>query len=1300
MKAIIIERHRSIRLVLSHALSGSLSAERTGHRAWGDGLCHKLIAAALLLSPAMLQSNPTGGQVISGQGGISQSGATTTITQSSANLSLDWQTFNIAPQETVNFLQPSATAIAVNRIFDNNGTQILGHLNANGQIYLINPNGVLFGHGAQVDVGGLVASTLDLNNASLSGSSRSFSGNGAGSIVNQGTINANNGGYVALLGNSVSNQGLISAQLGAVALGGGSAETLTFSGDSLVHLQVDRSALNSLAENGGILRAGGGIVVMTAGAANALLASVVNNTGVIEARTVENHDGTILLQGGATAGTVNVGGTLDASGTGAGQTGGTVHVLGGDVGLFDAQITVAGNAGGGMVLVGGDLHGANAAVPNASATYMSPDSTIAADAIANGNGGEVVLWSADSTRAYGSITARGGAQGGNGGLIETSGHWLDVTGIGINAGAANGKDGMWLLDPADVTITSSTSNGSFSGGEPDVFSPDPGATSADVNSATIVTALNAGSDVTITTANTGGGGSGDIDVTAAITWTAVGTPTTLTLNAIQDVIVGAAITATNGNLVAIAGRDVDVNAAVTATNGNFTSTAANNVNVNAAITTVTGNYSANAGVNVNVAAAITTTTGNVVLQAGNDGTGPGAAAGTVIFTAPGTVTLNTGTASIYYNPTTYATPTDYTSDFTGDGTVNSYMWVFAQGNSKVYNGQTAASLSFVGDPTVSGANAVSLTPGTANFATSNAGVAQTITYSGYSLGGADANAFALFPGAGTTTGTITPALLTVSTGNVTKTYNGTLAAIGSAVVTYGTLYANASNGGALDALSGGTFAFANANAGTGNKVVNVSGITVNDGNSGGNYIVTQANNTASTITPALLTVSTGNVTKTYNGTVAALGSAVVTHGTLYANASNGGALDALSGGSFAFANANAGSGNKVVDVSGITVKDGNGGGNYMLTQANNTTSTITPALLTVSTCNVTKTYNGTVAALGSAVVTHGTLYANASNGGALDALSGGSFAFANANVGSGNKVVDVSGITVKDGNGGGNYILTQANNTTSTITPALLDVIGITADNKVYNATTAATLAGTATVDAFGKDVVSVHGTGIGTFATKNVGTGIAVAVTGYTLSGANAYDYTIVQPTGVKATITPARLYVTGITADNKVYNATTAATLAGVATVDALGTDVVSVHGTGIGTFATKNVGCGLAVAVTGYTLYGASAYDYTIVQPTAVEAAITPALLYVTGITAENKVYNGTTAATLAGIATVDALGNDVIFVRGKGIGTFATKNVGTGIAVAVTGYTLCGGDDFDYTIVEPTAVANITSGVVAK
>ncbi len=288
------------------------------------------------------------------------------------DLSLTWQSFNIAPQETVNFVQPSSTALAVNRIFDTNGTQILGHLNANGQVYLGSiRTAFFFGQGAQVNVGGLVASTLDLGGNGASGDTKSFSGPGAGSVVNRGTIHAADGGYVALLGNRVSNQGTITARLGTVALGAGSAATLTFSGNTLVHLQVDQNTVESLAENGGLIRSDGGTVVMTSGAERALVASVVNNTGVIQAQTVENHSGVIKLLGGMAAGTASVAGTLDASAPSGGD-GGSVETSAAHVRVAnDAKVTtaaVSGQYGSWLIdpqnytvaAVGGDIKGAAA----------------------------------------------------------------------------------------------------------------------------------------------------------------------------------------------------------------------------------------------------------------------------------------------------------------------------------------------------------------------------------------------------------------------------------------------------------------------------------------------------------------------------------------------------------------------------------------------------------------------------------------------------------------------------------------------------------------------------------------------------------------------------------------------------------------------------------------------------------------------------------------------------------------------------------------------------------------------------
>ena len=368
-------------------------------------------AVTCTVTPSSSNLQPTGGHIVSGTGHISQSGDTTDIVQTSPDLFLSWQSFNVGSQDTVNFVQPSSSAIAVNRILGSNGSEILGHLNANGEVWLVNPNGIVFGQGAEVNVGGLIASTLD--DVTLSGTTASFSGSGTGSIVNAGTINAANGGYVALLGNHVGNEGTITARLGTVALGAGSAATLTFSGAGLVRMQVNESTLSTLAENGGVIEADGGTVIMSAGAKDALLASVVNNTGVIEARTVENHDGTIELLGGMTAGTVNVGGTIDASAP-EGGNGGFIETNAAHVEVANgAKVTTlaaAGKTGSWLIdptdytvaASGGDMSGATLS-SDLNSTNTTILSSNGVSPVTGGGGGgninvnDIVSWSANTT---------------------------------------------------------------------------------------------------------------------------------------------------------------------------------------------------------------------------------------------------------------------------------------------------------------------------------------------------------------------------------------------------------------------------------------------------------------------------------------------------------------------------------------------------------------------------------------------------------------------------------------------------------------------------------------------------------------------------------------------------------------------------------------------------------------------------------------------------------------------------------------------------------------------------------------
>jgi len=730
---------------------------------------------------------PTGGAVSAGSATIAGGTGSMTINQSSQNAAINWQSFSIGKAEAVTFVQPNSNSVALNRVLGPDSSSIFGSLSANGKVFLVNPNGILFAKGAQVNVAGLVASTRNITDSDFMAGNYKFSGTGSGTVVNQGSINAD-GGYVALLGATVSNEGTIVAKLGTVALAAGNAFTLDVAGDGLLNVAVNQGAVDALVQNGGMIRADGGQVLLTAQSAGNLLQSAVNNTGVIQAQTVENRNGTIRLLADMQSGTVSASGTLDASGTGAGQTGGNVTLTGHHVGLFGAQINASGDAGGGTVLIGGGYQGNNPAVQNASATYMSADSTIRADAITNGNGGTAVLWSNDSTRAYGSITARGGAQGGDGGLIETSGHWLDVWGVNVNASAPKGKGGMWLLDPADVTISAAAdTNGTIVGG---VFAPNPGVSSANVNAGALQVALNAGTSVTITTTNIGvpGTGAGDITVNAALTWVPAVT-STLTLNAVRDVNLNQAISATNGNLVVCCGRDVNVNAALTTVGGSILLGAGNNINMNAAVSTTNGNITFCAGHDVNVNQAITlVNSGSIpaqslglplglVLSAGNAGTGPGPASGTVIMNPlfPASITRSAAPLvgiTIDYNPTSYTTPTNYAPNFilVGAVTLTQRMLVYPEAAPKAFDGTTTAALiGLKGSP----ANVTLAGVGTANFDTPDVGLNKIITFSGFTLAGTNAAAFALpgtaiccTPNIQRTTGSITAAPVVVGPGVV------------------------------------------------------------------------------------------------------------------------------------------------------------------------------------------------------------------------------------------------------------------------------------------------------------------------------------------------------------------------------------------------------------------------------------------------------------------------------------------------------------------------------------------------------
>jgi filamentous hemagglutinin family protein len=219
---------------------------------------------------------PTGGNIVAGSGSIAQSGKTMTVTQSTNRMAADWQSFNIGAGNTVNFVQPSAGAVALNRVLGADISLIQGALNANGQIFLVNPNGVLFSPTAQVNVGGLVASTLNITKDDFMAGNYRFGGDSVQSVRNEGTLKVGAGGTVALIAARVENLGSIEAPQGNVLLGAGQTVLLDLGGP--VKLEVQAGALNALIDQGGAIRADGGRIYLTAKAAGDLASSVINNT--------------------------------------------------------------------------------------------------------------------------------------------------------------------------------------------------------------------------------------------------------------------------------------------------------------------------------------------------------------------------------------------------------------------------------------------------------------------------------------------------------------------------------------------------------------------------------------------------------------------------------------------------------------------------------------------------------------------------------------------------------------------------------------------------------------------------------------------------------------------------------------------------------------------------------------------------------------------------------------------------------------------------------------------------------------
>ena len=523
---------------------GGRSAGAGCRAAFGRGGC----ALLLLLAPCfgIAGTLPTGGMVSAGGGSVAVAGNTMTVQQNTAKLAIEWQSYSIGAGSKVVYRQPGADSVALNRVLGGSRSEIYGAIEANGKVFLINPNGVLFGPGAEINVGGLVATTKLLSDADFMAGKYTFvSGSGEnGEVINQGQLTATPGGFIVLAGRQVSNTGTINAPQGTVALAAGETVSLDIDSAGALKIRVDGAMLNALINNQGLIAADGGQVYLTARGKEMAQRSVINVEGIVQARSIGSRNGRIVIDGGADGAVVARDATIDISGLAAGETGGEVRLTGNYVGLFGTTtVDARGAAGGGTVLVGGDYQGGGD-LAHAQVTVMGSAARIDASAMVAGNGGKVVLWSDGYTAFNGEIAARGASLAGDGGLVETSSR-NNLQAFGkVCASAPVGQAGTWLLDPTNVTIVAGAANANDTDGGSGTWTPS--ATGAQIGASNINNELNAGTSVTINTTS-GLAEAGDITVNAAIAKTA-GANTSLTLNAAGSVVLNASITSTTGQL--------------------------------------------------------------------------------------------------------------------------------------------------------------------------------------------------------------------------------------------------------------------------------------------------------------------------------------------------------------------------------------------------------------------------------------------------------------------------------------------------------------------------------------------------------------------------------------------------------------------------------------------------------------------------------------------------------------------------------------------------------------------------------
>ncbi|MGX3067547.1 two-partner secretion domain-containing protein, partial [Ursidibacter arcticus] len=551
--------------------SQSVDVNSVAETTKGSGLLKIKPLSALLSIFTLGFAAPTfasglqGMDVVHGTATMSVNGKNTTITNSPDAI-INWKQFNINKDELVRFVQESSNSAVFNRVTSDQVSQLKGTLNSNGQVFLINPNGIFFGKDSVIDTAGFVASTLNIADEDIKRGNLAFAqakDKAMAEIVNNGLITVSPNGTVALVGGSVKNNGIIKAENGNIFLQAGQKITISDLANPTITYSV--SAPENEAVNLGEIFAKGGKINISAGS--------VKNRGVLNADSIQNKNGKIVLS--AKQGTADVGGKISLNG--GTISGGSLKITGDKVVIqSDAKFELTGKNGG-TVYIGGDERGQGKnGIQLAKETHIKQGATIDASATENGDGGRVVVWG-DNAQIDGVIIARGGKTSGNGGFVETSGHYLGVSKTAkVDASAANGKNGLWLLDPYNVTIAAApTEEANIS-----KFPVKPTGENAVVLNTTLEQALSQGTDVSVLTYNpdepTAGSQTGTLTVNADIVKNGGGDATltldaknTFTLNTgktIKSDLGKLNLNITAGGMGAVLNGDVKTNA------GNFTLT--------------------------------------------------------------------------------------------------------------------------------------------------------------------------------------------------------------------------------------------------------------------------------------------------------------------------------------------------------------------------------------------------------------------------------------------------------------------------------------------------------------------------------------------------------------------------------------------------------------------------------------------------------------------------------------------------------------------------------------------------------